>query len=110
MTSAFRSANFINRKRLSAGHISRCMAQVIPCYMLWMRTTILFLKYQQILVRITGDVTKTIIFTARRNARIASTVLATAIPYVCPSVRRLSVCHTLVLCQNDCKLGLLNYR
>jgi len=26
-------------------------------------------------------------FTARRNARIASAVLATAIPYVCPSVR-----------------------
>jgi len=40
------------------------------------------------------------IFTARRNASIASAVLATAIPSVrlsvCPSV-----CHTLVLCQND---------
>jgi len=31
------------------------------------------------------------IFKARRNARIASVVLATAIPSVCPSVR-LSVC------------------
>jgi len=31
------------------------------------------------------------IFTAHRNARIASTVLATAIPSVCLSV-----------CQNDC--------
>jgi len=28
-----------------------------------------------------------IIFTARRNVRIASAVLATAIPSVCPSVR-----------------------
>ena len=28
-----------------------------------------------------------IIFTARRNARIASAVIATAIPSVCPSVR-----------------------
>jgi len=37
-----------------------------------------------------------LVFTARRNARIASAVLATAIPSVCPSV-----CHTLVLCQND---------
>jgi len=35
-----------------------------------------------------------------RNARIASAVLATAIPSVCPSVRP-SVCHTPVLCQND---------
>jgi len=44
------------------------------------------------------------IFTARRNARIASAVLATAIPSVHPSVRlsvRTSVRHTLVLCQND---------
>ena len=39
-------------------------------------------------------------FTARRNARIASAALATAIPYVCLSVC-LSVCHTPVLCQND---------
>jgi len=31
-----------------------------------------------------------------RSARIASAVLATAIPSVCPSVR-----HTPVLCQND---------
>jgi len=37
------------------------------------------------------------IFTARRNARIASAVLATAIPSVCPSV-----CQTPVLCQNEC--------
>ena len=37
-----------------------------------------------------------LIFTARRNARIASAVLATAIPSVRPSVR-----HTPVLCQND---------
>jgi len=36
------------------------------------------------------------IFRARRNARIASAVLATAIPSVCPFVR-----HTPVLCQND---------
>jgi len=36
-----------------------------------------------------------VVFTARRNARIASAVLATAIPSVC-----LSVCHN-VLCQND---------
>jgi len=35
-----------------------------------------------------------------RNARIASAVLATAIPSVCPSVH-LSVRHTPVLCQND---------
>jgi len=35
-------------------------------------------------------------FTARRNACIASAVLATAIPSVCPSV-----CHTPVLCHND---------
>jgi len=45
-----------------------------------------------------------LIFTARRNAHIASTVLATAIPSVCLSVRpsvRPSVCHTPVLCQND---------
>jgi len=45
------------------------------------------------------------IFTARRNARIASAVLATTIPSVCLSVClssvRLSVCHTPVLCQND---------
>jgi len=42
-----------------------------------------------------------LLFTARRNARIASAVLATAIP----SSVRLSVClsvrHTPVLCQND---------
>jgi len=37
------------------------------------------------------------IFTARRNARIASPVLATTIPFF-----SLSVCHTPVLCQNDC--------
>jgi len=37
-------------------------------------------------------------FTARRNARIASGVLATAIPFVSPSVRHT---HTPVLCQND---------
>jgi len=42
--------------------------------------------------------TSTTIFTARCNARIASAVLAIAIR---PSVR-LSVCHTPVLCQNDC--------
>ena len=40
------------------------------------------------------------VITARRNARIASAVLATAIPSVRPSVG-LSVCHTPVLCQND---------
>jgi len=37
---------------------------------------------------------KHLLFTARRNAHIASAVLATAIPFVCPSVRpsvRLSV-------------------
>jgi len=39
-------------------------------------------------------------FYSARNARIASAVLATAIPSVCPSVR-LSVYHTPVLCQND---------
>jgi len=43
---------------------------------------------------------KTPIFTARRNARIASAVLAIAIPSVCPSVRP-SVRHMPVLCQND---------
>jgi len=37
-----------------------------------------------------------IIFTARRNARIASAVLAIAIPSVHPSVR-----HTPILCRND---------
>ena len=36
------------------------------------------------------------VVTARRNARIASAVLAMAFPSVCPSV-----CHTPVLCQND---------
>jgi len=36
------------------------------------------------------------VFYSARNARIASAVLATAIPSVCPSV-----CHTPVLCQND---------
>ena len=41
------------------------------------------------------------LFTARRNARIASAVLATAIPSVRLSVR-LSVCHTPVLRQNYC--------
>jgi len=44
------------------------------------------------------------LFTARRNARIASAVLAIAIPSVylsvSPSVRP-SVRHTPVLCQND---------
>jgi len=40
------------------------------------------------------------VFTARRNARIASAVLAIAIPSVCLSVRP-SVRHTPVLCQND---------
>ena len=37
------------------------------------------------------------ILTARRNARFASAVLATAIPPLCPSVS-----HTPILCQNDC--------
>ena len=48
------------------------------------------------------------IFYSARNARIASAVLATALPSVrlsvCPSVCLsvcLSVCHTPVLCQND---------
>jgi len=41
------------------------------------------------------------VFTARHNARIASAVLATAIPSVCLSVRP-SVWHTPVFCQNDC--------
>ena len=40
------------------------------------------------------------VFTGRRSARIASALLATAIPSVCPSVR-LSVRHMLLLCQND---------
>jgi len=40
------------------------------------------------------------VFYSARNVRIASAVLATAIPSVCLSVR-LSVCHTPVLCQND---------
>jgi len=39
-------------------------------------------------------------FYSARNARIASAVLGTAIPSVCPSVC-LSVRHTPVLCQND---------
>ena len=47
-------------------------------------------------------------FTARHNARIASAVLAMAISSVClsacPSVRP-SVCHTSVLCQNDCRIA-----
>jgi len=38
----------------------------------------------------------TFIFTARRNARTASAVLAMALPSVC-----LSVCHRPILCQND---------
>jgi len=42
-----------------------------------------------------------LVFTARCNARIASTVLATSYSNsVCLSVRP-SVCHTPVLCQND---------
>ena len=41
------------------------------------------------------------VFIARRNARIASAVLAMAIPSIHLSVC-LSVCHTPVLCQNDC--------
>jgi len=41
-----------------------------------------------------------VVFTARRNARIASAVLAIAIPSVRLSVRP-SVRHTPVLCQND---------
>jgi len=41
-----------------------------------------------------------VVFAARRNARISSTVLAMAIPSFCLSVR-LSVCHMPVLCQND---------
>jgi len=40
-------------------------------------------------------------FTTRRNGRIESSVVAIAIPSVRLSVR-LSVCHTPVLCQNDC--------
>ena len=40
------------------------------------------------------------VFTVRRNARIASAVLAIAIPSVCPSVRLL-VRHTPALFQND---------
>ena len=47
---------------------------------------------------------RAVTFTARRNARIASAVLAIAIPSACLSVRlsvRPSVCHTPVLCQND---------
>jgi len=39
-------------------------------------------------------------FYSARNARIASAVLATAIPSACLSVC-LSVRHTPVLCQND---------
>jgi len=39
-------------------------------------------------------------FYSARNARIASAVLATAIPSVCLSVIP-SVRHTPVLCQND---------
>ena len=49
----------------------------------------------------TGYDTDWKVFTARRNACIASAVLATAIPSVRPSIS-LSVCHTPVLCQNDC--------
>jgi len=41
------------------------------------------------------------IFTARRNARIASAVLARQF---CPAVRP-SVCHTPVLCQNETRHG-----
>jgi len=43
---------------------------------------------------------ETRLFTARRNARITSAVLATATPSVCLSFRP-SVRHTPVLCQND---------
>jgi len=45
-----------------------------------------------------------LVYYSARNARIASAVLATAIPSVCPSIClsvRPSVCHTPVLCQND---------
>jgi len=40
------------------------------------------------------------VFTARRNARIASAVLATAIPPARPSVR-LSVCPIAARCKNE---------
>jgi len=43
-----------------------------------------------------GEVVAHMLFTARRNARIASSVLAIAIPSVCPSVR-LSVCLSVRL-------------
>ena len=43
-----------------------------------------------------ADFPVSFIFYSARNARIASVVLATAIPSVCLSVR-----HTPVLCQND---------
>jgi len=45
-----------------------------------------------------------LVFTARRNARIAGAVLYSYGNSVCLSVRPsvcLSVCHTPVLCQND---------
>jgi len=45
-----------------------------------------------------------LLFTARRNARIASTVLAMAFQSVCLSVRT-SVCHTPVLCQDSLLSG-----
>jgi len=43
-----------------------------------------------------------VIFTARRNARVASAVLAMVISSVCPSVSVRPYLHMPVLCQNDC--------
>jgi len=52
-------------------------------------------RYPEILVTARSELRKvlfwrrqSVVFTARRNARIASDVLATAIPSVCPSVTR----------------------
>jgi len=59
---------------------------------------------------------KSIIFTARRNARIASAVLATAIPSVCLSVRpsltrrccvKMTACITVQFALSDSKMRLV---
>ena len=61
-----------------------------------------------------------LVFTARRNARIASAVLAMAIPSVCPSVclshagivsKRLHVlCSTVQFALSDSKMCLVLYK
>ena len=71
-------------------------------------STILTMQQSVVALRWISSILYTSLFTfySAHNARIASAVLATAIPSVSvrPSVRP-SVCHTPVLCQNDGTVG-----